>query len=194
MFKKQVEVFQKNPKVYGVFTMMKFIDDHDKIIKEIPIIDEYKNKNLSNRDIMIATLCHGNTLCTPSAMIRSEMYALLAPFRYELFSYSSDLDMWLRLSSCGRIAVIDEPLLHYRVSSGQDSWRIHHKRTAEEAFFRTVDYHLKDMKDIPEDAIMHYEMRRIEDKLKCVYNAISMMGKNLPKMIGWGIKQKIQRR
>ncbi len=192
MVERQIEALENNPNVCAVFTGGEFIDADYNIIKRIPIVEEYKNqKPLNQRDVLISTLNNGNTLFTPSAMFSKEVYTHLAPFRYDMFRYSSDLDMWLRAAKFSHIMVIDAPLLRYRISSSQGSQTIHAKRTSEEAFFVTVDYYLKQYNDIPQDSIDKYEMRRLIDKLVCVKSQLEQFGTRLPKMIKWGLQQKI---
>jgi glycosyltransferase involved in cell wall biosynthesis len=193
MLSKQVEVLETNPDVCAVFTGAGHIDENSHSIgKPISIVDDYKNlKKLTERDVLISSLKHGNTLFTPSAMVISEVYKGLAPFNYDAFKYSSDLDMWLRAAKHSHIMVIDLPLIQYRISSRQGSSAIHNLRTSEEAFFTTIDHHMKNHVYLPQDVIDLYEMRRLEDKAKTTINSIKKLGLKFPGMVYWGIKQKV---
>jgi len=193
MIERQVHILENNADVCAVFTGGELIDENDHLIKRIPVVDDYKNeKKLTQRDVLLSTLNNGNTLFTPSALFDSVVYRdVLAPFRYDMFRYSSDLDMWLRAAVYSHIVVLDAPLLRYRISGKQGSHTIHNTRTSEEAFFTTVDYYLKKYDDIPQESIDKYEMRRLIDKITCAKNSISQLGMKLPKMIMWGAMKKL---
>lgn len=192
MIEKQVYILNNHPDVGAVFTGVKFIDDNDNVIGHPPLPEPYtRNQELNSRYIISTTLRYGNQLATPSAMYRSNAYKLLAPFRYESFGYSSDLDMWLRTAQKWNLFVINEPLMNYRVSNNQGSNQIHRLRTSEEMFFRTMDYHIMGMEGLPQDALDIYELRRVEDKIRCIKNAVKKMGSRFPRVLYKGILTKI---
>jgi hypothetical protein len=176
-----------------VFANAQFIDENDKVIRPVYITPEYSsNKKLTVRDVIISTLNHGNTLVCSSPMFRKNIFVyILSPFRYHPFKYSSDLDMWLRAAEYSRIVVIEEPFISYRISNHQGSAGIHKLRTAEEGIFYLMDSYLTRYTDIPQDALDKYELRRLNDKYICTINLIKKIGLRLPRMIVWGLLQKM---
>jgi glycosyltransferase involved in cell wall biosynthesis len=192
MIEKQVDILNTHPDTMAVFTGMKFIGDTDNTIKIPPLPEPYThNKELNKYDVLVSTLRYGNQLATPSALCASNIYKGASPFRYEAFGYSSDLDMWLRIAHYFKIFVINEPLIHYRVSKNKGSNLIHNSRTSEEMFFRTMDYHIVGINGIPQDAIDIYELRRIVDKVKCIKNSVVKMGDRFPHVLYQGLLKKM---
>jgi len=70
---------------------------------------------------ILRRLPKGNCLPHPSSVIRSEALRRAGGYR-ELFPYSQDYDLWLRLAEGGaRFASLEEPLTFYRVHPGSAS-------------------------------------------------------------------------
>lgn len=67
-------------------------------------------------------LLHYNPFCHPAAMMRKEVVLAVGGYRRALVD-SDDYDLWLRISERGRLASLREPVLRYRVHSGQVSVR-----------------------------------------------------------------------
>lgn len=195
MIESQVEILKDNKDICAVFTGAELIDENSRLISCVLPVDEYKDKKLTARDVIITTLEHGNTLYTPSALFRTEVYKnILCPFRNDQFGYSADLDMWIRAANYSHIWVINRPLLRYRVSHVQGSAQIHKDRTAESAFFTTMDYHIPYYAPLPQSSIDKYELRRFQDKITCMKNCVHYMGMNFPRMVLWGIQEKLGRK
>ena len=67
--------------------------------------------------LMNAILVHNNFLPTPSVMLRRSVIEKMDGFDERQFLTSADLEMWLRIARRGyEIAIIDQPLLNYRIS------------------------------------------------------------------------------
>lgn len=63
-------------------------------------------------------------LVTPSVMVRRQLYAELGGFDTSgRFGSAGDYEMWLRIASRHRVAVIPRPLVRYRIHEGQGSER-----------------------------------------------------------------------
>jgi hypothetical protein len=63
-------------------------------------------------------------LVTPSVMVRKAVYDSLGFFDMTRYASAGDYEMWLRIATRYRIAVIDKPLMSYRVHEQQGS---HHE-------------------------------------------------------------------
>lgn len=64
-----------------------------------------------------------NTLTAPAVVLRRDVVERTGGFRPDLV-HSADWDLWKRIALVSRIVVINEPLLLYRVHSGQDTSRL----------------------------------------------------------------------
>lgn len=60
-------------------------------------------------------------LVTPSVMVRRSFYEELGLFDQARFKAACDYEMWLRIATRSRVAVIDRPLMNYRIHEGQGS-------------------------------------------------------------------------
>lgn len=170
---REVEIFNKNPSVNGVFTQGDVIDENDKVIDTFRLpLKITGNTPYTYRELLPVMLEHGNILLCPSAMIRGEVYKKMAPFRYDQFGSASDLDMWLRVTQTGPVIIIDEKLLKYRVSSTQWSSTLK-GRTEEADSFRVLDFQITQAGteyNLSSDTLGMYELRRMEDQIFCALN------------------------
>jgi hypothetical protein len=69
------------------------------------------------------SLFRRNTLTAPAVVVRRDVIERIGGFRPDLV-HSADWDLWKRIALVSRIVVVDEPLLLYRVHSGQDTSRL----------------------------------------------------------------------
>lgn len=170
---RQVDIFKKFPSVMAVFTEAFVIDEQDKIIDMLKLPQKITgNTPHSFRELLPAVLEYGAFLLCPSAMVRSDIYKKLAPFRYDQFGSASDLDMWLRIAKMGSVIIIDEKLLKYRISSNQGSF-ILKSRTQLADGFKVLDFHTRESgadSILSGDIVERYELRRMEDQIFCALN------------------------
>ncbi len=170
---RQVDFFKKFPTVMAVFTEASVIDEQDKIIDTFRLPQKITgNTPHSFRELLPAVLEYGTFLLCPSAMVRSETYKKLAPFRYDQFGSASDLDMWLRVAQTGPVIIIDEKLLRYRISSTQGSFALK-SRTLLADGFKVLDFHTREIgaENILSGYTMgRFELRRMEDQIFCALN------------------------
>ena len=118
---------------------------------------------------------NGDFLLCPSAMIRSDLYKKLSPFRYDQFGSASDLDMWLRAAKCAPVAIINEKLMNYRISKTQGTHVINFGRTHEADFFRVMDFHIaqnQNLNEISLKTMNKYIISRFGDQLHCLRNSL----------------------
>jgi len=169
MVEKQVRAFQNNPAAGAVFTMASLINDRDEIIGESILPAKLRGKRVHHfPEILFSILEKGNFLMCPSCMVRGKLYKELAPFDGERFGTSADLDMWLRILEKGPIAVLDEKLMSYRISTAHGSYQFRFFRTEEADFLKVMDYHLSvkpGVLRIPRSVLDKYEFQRSLDKI-----------------------------
>jgi glycosyltransferase involved in cell wall biosynthesis len=177
MVEKQVRVFQDNPSVGAVFTRASLINDRDEIVGESKLPAELRGKRVFQYpEIFFSILESGNFLVCPSCMVRRKLYKELAPFDGDRFGTSADLDMWLRILEKGPVAVLDEKLMSYRISTARGSYEWRFFRTGEADFFRAMDYHLSvksGVLDIPRSVRDKYEFQRSLDKVMRAINHLN---------------------
>jgi glycosyltransferase involved in cell wall biosynthesis len=169
MIEKQVRAFQDNPSVGAVFTLASRINDRDEIIGESILPAKLRGKRVYDfPEIFFSILENGNFLMCPSCIVRGKLYKELAPFDGDKFGTSADLDMWLRILEKAPIAVLDEKLMSYRISTTHGSYQFRYLRTEEADFFKVMDYHLslkRGVLDIPRSVLNKYEFQRSLDKI-----------------------------
>lgn len=175
MIFRQIEMFEKNPTIRCVFTQGNIINENDEIVGEWKIpaeimgIEEFTYFQLFN-----SILENGDFLLCPSAMIRTDLYKKLSPFRYDQFGAASDLDMWLRSAKYARVAIINEKLMNYRISKSQGTQILNSGRTREADFFRVMDFHLAQnhkSDEISLKTMNKYIISRFGDHLQCIRNS-----------------------
>ena len=181
MVEEQVRAFQDDPSVGAVLTLAGLINDRDEIVGESILPVKLRGKRVHHfPEILLSILENGNFLMTPSCMVRGKLYKELAPFNGERFGTSADLDMWLRILGKGPIAVLDEELMSYRVSTTQGSYQLGFFRTEEADFFKVMDYYLSlksGVLRIPRSVLTKYEFQRSLDK---IVRAINHLNKGEP--------------
>lgn len=178
MVQRQVQAFQENPTVGAVFTMAKRINSRNEVIGETNLPSELKRKKVYRFDeIFISILKNLNFLVCPSCMVRGELYKELLPFDGERFASSLDLDMWLRILERHPVAILEDKLIHYRISDTQGSYQYNHLRTEQADFFKVMDYYLSAKSDIfhiPQSALNGYEFLKSIDYVRCAVNYVIM--------------------
>lgn len=103
----QVEFLEANPDVGAVGTRGRFIDPDGDDLADF-------NDCLTHDQITQALMATALGIINPSSMIRRAVLADVGSYRSE-FTYSDDLDMWLRIGEKYELRNIDEVLLSYRV-------------------------------------------------------------------------------
>ncbi len=174
MIEKQVQAFQGNPSVGAVFTLASYINDHGEVIGHSKLPSELTGKGIyCLPEIFLSILRNGNFLMCPSCMVRGTLYKELAPFDYDRFRTSADLDMWLRILEKYPIAILEEELMCYRISTAHGSYQFRYSRTEEADFFKVMDYHLSlssDVFNIPVSSLGKYEFQRSLNRISRAVN------------------------
>ena len=170
---RQVDTFKKFPSVMAVFTEASVIDEQDRIIDTFRLPQKITgNTPYTYQELLPAVLEYGAFLLCPSAMVRSDTYKKLAPFRYDQFGSASDLDMWLRAAKTGPVIIIDDTLLKYRMSGIQWSYTLKSRTRAADGF-KVLDFHSSENgmnRYLSSNTLGKYELRRMEDQIFCALN------------------------
>lgn len=196
MVSRQVNFLESNPNICAVFTAAQTIDENGTLLSEIlspPFCKKGETAIYDFKNLLKIILLRRNFLVCPSVMVRTETYKnVIRQWGSSLFNSASDVDTWLRIASSAPIAVMNEPLMQYRISQLQYSDRIR-KRTTKADFFLVMDHYLSRpevVKILSKEDFRHYGWLLRQENVACAYNLLangeSLEAKNLLKgLICW---------
>ncbi|WP_215400831.1 glycosyltransferase [Polynucleobacter sp. MWH-UH35A] len=196
MVSRQVDFLESNPNICAVFTAAHTIDENGTLLSEIlapPFCKKGDTAIYDFKNLLKTILLRRNFLVCPSAMVKTETYKnVIRQWGSSLFNSASDVDTWLRLASSAPIAVINEPLMRYRISQLQYSDKIR-KRTSKTDFFLVMDHYLsipEVVKILSKEDFRHYGWLLRHENVACASNLLangeSLEAKNLLKgLICW---------
>jgi glycosyltransferase involved in cell wall biosynthesis len=143
MVAKQVEYLEGHPDVGSVFTEAKMINENGEDIGSLGRVpDAAGAARIGFQELFQKLLLHSNFLVCPSVMVRTHIYREnIREWGSNLFRSASDIDIWLRLAQVRDIAVLDEKLMRYRISTTQFS-HLNRNRTERLEFFLVLDHYL----------------------------------------------------
>lgn len=140
---RSVEMFRKRRGIGAALTMANVIDENGKILERYHLPKELArmNKDVYNLDeIFHSALKYGNTfLICPSAMIKRSVCKEVNGWDYGRYKSAADLGLWLKIAGKHGVAIIDAPLMNYRISAAQDSDAISRRRTDQAHYFLVMD-------------------------------------------------------
>jgi glycosyltransferase involved in cell wall biosynthesis len=123
-----VNVLEADDSVGMVGTMANIIDEEGRYLREFHLHDALRklNKNCFTFDeVMLGVLKNGGNdimIVTPSVMVRKKAYQQLGLYT-EKHKGIYDYEMWFRIATKYRVAIIDKKLMNYRVHEHQISER-----------------------------------------------------------------------
>ncbi len=144
MVAKQVTYLEANQKVGAVFTAATTIDEQGRPFGIIgrPVGKKQTACPYKFMELFKAVLKHSNFLICPSVMARTHIYQEeIVCWRGDLFHSGADLDVWLRIANRHPIAILNETLMRYRVSSKQYSNTVR-LRTERGDIFLVLEHYL----------------------------------------------------
>lgn len=109
----QVKIFATHPDVGLTYTNVNVIDEHDKVLYEIPPGDSTE----LNEPSKILLKCYIRT--ASSVMVRRNLFQQTGMFRTDIFA--ADHDMWIRMGEKTNFYFIPECLASHRKRQGQVS-------------------------------------------------------------------------
>ena len=117
---RQIELFEKNPKVGLVHTDGAFIDGSGEKIEGSPLGFEFPKTETG--DVLLA-LMYANKIIASAALVRRECFERLGDFNEAYFG-SGDWEMWYRIAEEYDIGYVDKPLTFYRVHGENASHKL----------------------------------------------------------------------
>ena len=170
IIKRQVEVLQQHERVGAVLTMADVMDENGKVFSRYSLPKELKRPQpgiYGFDEIFATTLKHENSfLVCPSAMVRKRVFDELGGWEYDKYKSAADLGLWFKIAQRHDIAILDEPLVKYRISRQQESFRLTRQRTERADFFRIMDEYIPGQTNEK-----HYVFLQIKD---AVYRALNL--------------------
>jgi hypothetical protein len=110
-------------------------------------------------------------------MLRRSVIEKMGGFDERQFLTSADLEMWLRIARQGyEIAIIDQPLLKYRISQRQFGGQYNKLRTALADIFKVLDHHLSQpgvRAMVQPRSLALYELQRANDHVLCAMKLLA---------------------
>lgn len=107
-FKKQLEYLETHPECVCVGSLYRAINEKGELLWQQKVFANIKQTNLKTYPPLVTTLPH------PSIMLRRADLEKLGGYRPD-FPHAEDFDLFLRLSRLGRLEVVPDYLLDYRV-------------------------------------------------------------------------------
>ncbi len=110
-----------------VGTMASIIDEHGNRLSEFKLHDAIKSLNKKTYSFdetmlgMLKNAGHDIFLVTPSIMARKNVYREVGGFDTRKYRSAYDYEMWLRMATKHRVAILDKRLMHYRIHKNQIS-------------------------------------------------------------------------
>ena len=179
MVSKQVSFLESNPNICAVFTAAQTIDEKGILLSEIgapPYCKKGETVMYDFQYLLKTILLRRNFLVCPSVMVRTETYKnVIKQWGSGLFNSASDVDTWLRLANSAPIAVMNEPLMRYRISRLQYSDGIR-KRTSKADFFLVMDHYLSKpevVKILSKSDFRHYGWLLRHENVACASNLLA---------------------
>jgi hypothetical protein len=129
------------------------------------------------RDLLQTMLLHHSFLVCPSAMVRTSLYKeKIREWGTGLFRSASDVDTWLRLSREQDIAILEAPLMRYRISGAQFS-NLNRNRTERADFFSVMDHYLASPSTrefVTEVDLRHYRWLEHHERVARAFNLFGL--------------------
>jgi len=111
-FARQLAAFDATPALGAAFSWMAPMDERGQLLEQVDAY--FRPVGVTRESALRHFLFAGNLLSAPTAMIRRDLLARLGPFEPCLWQ-TQDYDLWVRLCIAAPIAMLEEPLVAYRM-------------------------------------------------------------------------------
>lgn len=176
MVEEEVEVLESSPEVGVACTMAYAIDSSGSIIREYrlpPGLTPRADGFYYYPEIFRAVLKYGNFFFCPSFLARTRVCKeVIVKWDGKRYKSSADLDVWLRAAAAAPMAILNKPLLHYRVAPGTTSYKVARSRTQSPDIFIVLnDYVAKAPPGIlSRRDLMNYRLQKLRDNVNRAFN------------------------
>ncbi len=114
-FEKQLRFLRNHEDILAVGTAQQWIDPKDRPLRRFHPPEKHEEIDAAHLQKCEGVICH------PSVMMRRKPVVDCGGYNETRFG-AEDLDLWLRLAEIGRLANLDEILIHYRFHSKKMGW------------------------------------------------------------------------
>jgi GT2 family glycosyltransferase len=165
----ELAYLRANSTAGAVFSQDNIINEQGEIVARVRLPSMLRNRVLiTYEDVYRYLLRHKNQIiCCPTFMVRRSVLAQIGPFDAARYRIAGDLDMWIRILRQYPVGILNQRLINYRKSSGQESSKYRRLRTTEEEFFEIMDrYGSADGwgPRLTADERREYEFHRLDDR------------------------------
>lgn len=177
--RQQLEIMQAHPNVGAVFTRARMIGEDSRPIRMgTPKLPDEVSRcvTLDFPTLLNAILTHSNFLVASSVMLRLSVLEHVGVFDERQFMTSADLELWLRIAYQGyALAIIDQPLVNYRISQQQLGTQYNKLRTTLADIFGVLDHYLSqpDVQALVQpQRLAFYQTQRAADQVLCAMHLL----------------------
>jgi len=191
MIERAVEVLEHSRNIGAVLTGAKIINVNGKEIgrsktfSQLGLPDEYFYR-FDLLTLLKLILRRDNFLFCPSVMARSEVIETIDAVPGADLNLDendvADVDLWFRIAKNHGLGLINKPLMRYRRSNQQITYRLHTVRTFRSDIFKTLDYWMNQpevKKQLNNADWGWYKEQRRRDDLQCAGRALVKGDKRL---------------
>ncbi len=178
--RQQIAVMQAHPNVGAVFTRMRMIGEDSRPIRMgISMLPGTVSGSvpLAFPTLLNTVLAYSNFLPAPSVMFRRSVVEQVGGFDERHFLTSADLELWLRIAHQGyALAIIDQPLLNYRISQRQFGEQYNKLRTTLADMFSVLDHYLSQpdvLAVVQAQSLALYQAQRASDRVVCAMHLLA---------------------
>ncbi|MFL1463223.1 glycosyltransferase family 2 protein [Roseococcus sp. DSY-14] len=114
---RQLEVLRARPEVAAVFSHMRYVDERGAPLAREPAALALP-RGVTRERALRTFLLEGNCFAAPTAMLRRREMLALGGFDARLLQ-TQDFDFWIRLCLRHEVAMVEEPLVAYRIRDAQ---------------------------------------------------------------------------
>lgn len=184
MVQQEVEALENNPAAGAVFTMAEGVDETGLPVRSYslpPGLVPGPDGLYRFGEVFKAVLKYGNFLFCPGVMARTSVYQnTVRHWNGETYKSSADLDVWLRILKEFPVAILDKPLLKYRLSPSSFSYLAARSRTTPPDIFLVLDDYVKHAPQglLSRDDLANYALQRLRDSINRAFNLLLQGKKN----------------
>lgn len=177
--RKEAALLASAPEVGAVFSMVRRIGEDGRPLQHgiTRLPPELQGRQIFDfPEIFNAVLRHENFIAAPSVMLRKTAFQAVGPFNEPEYFTCADLELWFRMAKRFKIAIIDEPLVNYRISGKQFGQQYNSLRTTLDNYFVMMDTFLKEpavRAGTRRKAVAWYEMDRAADQIVCAIHLLT---------------------
>lgn len=143
----EVAFLERNSSCCAVSADARLIDGEGRALREKFLPAELNSSTcfiFSQAELMRLVYKYGNFISCPSVLFRTAVLKqVVVQYRSELFSSSSDLDVWLRVAKAGGMGFINKKLMSYRISDASFSYTRVARRVTDADMFLVLRYYLE---------------------------------------------------